>query len=297
MLLLPTVHFFYLIAQRRDTCRKKLKIRWNLAWELLCHNYAKLFNYLKEIISSDSFISQHRKNENNFTRNRKLPFRHLVVFLLNLITGSCQKELDGFFKTLLNLDLPKRIISKAGFSKARLKLKYEAFIELNRRLIEFFYNNIAHATWHGFNLLAADGTLIRLPRIEEIAEHFGAWHPNKGDKCPMARALQLFDPLNGLSIHSVIGPKGRGEREMAADLFLNLMPKDLVLLDRGFPAYWLFNLIIAMSADFCARVPVNRWKIIRKFFHSGKREKIISLPVSPTSINSTLSHYPAPCRA
>jgi hypothetical protein len=71
---------------------------------------------------------------------------------------------------------------------------------------------------------------------------------------------------------------------LAAFHFLNLMPKDLVLLDRGYPAYWLFNLIISQGADFCARVQRKRWKIIRQFFNSGKTEKIIDLPVYPSSV-------------
>ena len=286
MIVIPCILTFSpLSSERNKNCLNKPKSRPWLAWSLFRQNCAKLLDYLRNIITSDSFISSNRHNHKNFTRNRKLPFHHVVVFLLNLITGSYQKELDGFFKTLLNLDVPKRIVSKAGFSKARLKLKYKAFIDLNRSLIEFFYKNIAHVTWHGFNLLAVDGSLIRLPKIEKIAEHFGAWHPAKGDQCPMARTLQLFDPLNGLSIRSIIGPKSRGEREMAAELFLDLIPNDLILLDRGFPAYWLFNLILTMEAHFCARVMAKRWKIVRKFFYSGKPEKVISLKAPCTSVS------------
>ena len=71
---------------------------------------------------------------------------------------------------------------------------------------------------------------------------------------------------------------------MAARHFFKLTIGDLVLLDRGYPAYWLFNLIMSMGSDFCARVSATKWKIIRKFVSSGKRETIISLPVFSTSI-------------
>ena len=67
-------------------------------------------------------------------------------------------------------------------------------------------------------------------------------------------------------------------------IFFELTVGDLILLDRGYPAYWLFNLIMSMGADFCARVSATKWKIIRKFVNSGKREAIISLPVSTSSI-------------
>ena len=100
----------------------------------------------------------------------------------------------------------------------------------------------------------------------------------------MARASLLFDPLNRISIDAIISPKHIGERELAARHFLNLLPEDLVLLDRGYPAYWLFNLILSLQTNFCARISNKKWKIVRKFFNSGKQEKIISLPAYWTSI-------------
>ena len=136
-------------------------------------------------------------------------------------------------------------------------------------------------TWNGFNLLAVDGTTLRLPRIEVIAKHFGAWNPRNGGECPMARGSQLFDPL---TLDAIISPKEIGERELAANHFLNLLPEDLVLLDRGYPAYWLFNLILSLDANFCARISYKKWKVIRKFYNSGKTDTIISLPAPGTSI-------------
>ena len=96
------------------------------------------FEFIREIISSPDFIARHRKNKKDFTRNRKLPFNVLIVFLINLVKGSYQDELDKFFKTLCRLDVAKRIVSKAALAKARMKLKYEAFVELNLQLITYF---------------------------------------------------------------------------------------------------------------------------------------------------------------
>ena len=43
-------------------------------------------------------------------------------------------------------------------------------------------------------------------------------------------------------------------------------------------------MILSMDAQFCARVSCTKWKVVRKFFHSGLPEKIIDLPVHPTSV-------------
>ena len=91
-------------------------------------------------------------------------------------------------------------------------------------------------------------------------------------------------PLIKISLDAIISPKEIGERELAAQHFLNLIPEDLVLLDRGYPAYWLFNLILSLDANFCARISYKKWKVIRKFYNSGKTNTIISLPAPRTSI-------------
>ena len=87
----------------------------------------------------------------------------------------------------------------------------------------------------------------------------------------MARISQLFDVLNKMTVDALI-PKSIGERELAAKHMLNIRPNDLILLDRGYPAWWLFNLTLSMEANFCARVSCTKWKVARKFFHSGLSE-------------------------
>jgi hypothetical protein len=102
----------------------------------------------------------------------------------------------------------------------------------------------------------------------------------------MARISQLFDVLNKITIDAVISPKNIGERQLAAEYhFLKLMPNDLLLLDRGYPAWWLFRLILSQDANFCSRISCTKWKAARKFFNSGKAEKIIDLDINATSKN------------
>ena len=267
----------------RKKCQKNLKKLELLARTLLFQNCANIVDFIKNIIFSQDFLHRHRKSKKDFTRKRKLPFPTLIAFLIDLATGSYQNELNRFFRVLVPSDLPMKFVSKVALAKARMKLGYKAFVELNEHLVEYFYQNMPTNQWHGYNLLAVDGTLLRLPRIESIMKHFGVWH-TKGNDRPMARVSQMFDPLNRVGVDTIISPKSEGERELAARHFFKLTIDDLVLLDRGYPAYWLFNLIMSMGSDFCARASAKKWKIIRKFVNSGKREAIISLPVFPSSI-------------
>jgi hypothetical protein len=83
---------------------------------------------------SEEFKTRFRRNTQDFTRNCLLTFPILVAFTLNLIRRSLQVELNAFTKIL-----PLRPISKQTLSATRLKLKPEAFIELNKTLIREFY--------------------------------------------------------------------------------------------------------------------------------------------------------------
>jgi len=198
--------------------------------------------------------------------------------------GSYQNELDHFFKALNHLEVAERIATKGALTKARKKLEYQTFIELNKHMTSRYYSYFPTASWYGFNLMAVDGSTLRLPDETEIMEHFGVWNVKKGDPCPKARISQMFDVLNRVTVDALIKPKKDGERELASFHFLKLMPNDLILLDRGYPAFWLFKLIMSMDANFCARVPCTKWKVIRKFFRSGQQESIVKLYPTPLSV-------------
>ena len=204
---------------------------------------------------------------------------------MNMNNKSYQYELDRYFQAINHLEVPERVLFKGNLSKARAKLKYHAFIELNDQLSQYFYKHFQTRTWFGFNLLAIDGTTLRLPSESEISDHFGVWNSTKGKKpCPKARASQMFDVLNKITVDAIISPKSEGERELAAFHFLKLLPQDLILMDRGYPAYWLFQLVLSMGANFCARISYKRWSVAKKFYLSGKKEQIVKIKSTPESI-------------
>ena len=204
---------------------------------------------------------------------------------MNMNKGSYQDELDNFFKVLNHMEVAERVVTKGAISKARIKLNYQAFIELNAKMASHYYSYFSTISWHGFNLLAVDGSTLRVPDEDEIVEHFGVWDVDKGKPCPKARISQMFDVLNRITVDAIIRPKAEGERELASFHFLRLMPNDLILLDRGYPAFWLFKLVESMDANFCARVSYKKWKVIRKFYRSGNTEQIVKICPTPLSVS------------
>ncbi len=102
--------------ERRIPCRNLIAKLTKLARTLLSEICAKLVFFLKEIINSEDFIKQNRQNPTDFTRDRKLSFTILIFFLINMVKGSYQDELDHFFKAIFGLDVAKRFVSKAALT-------------------------------------------------------------------------------------------------------------------------------------------------------------------------------------
>lgn len=244
-----------------------------------------LINHLKQTILSSDFQKRHRLNSTGFTRKRKLPFPVLIYFLCNFLKKPLQTELDEFFD-ILNEEEPvaQRLVTKGALTKARKKLSHEAFIDLNNKAVLYFKDHCKPEKWNGFTLIAIDGSTLRVPRTEAVAEHFGQWHPENGDPCPIARVSQMFDVLNRVTLDAIIDPKEIGERELAAQHFVNLMPDDLFLFDRGYPCFWIFKLIVTLGAQFAARISVGNWNVVKDFLKSGKKDQIITLPAPSSSV-------------
>lgn len=210
-------------------------------------------------------------------------FPTLILYMTNLIKSSIQTELDSFFQLLNKASTPVREITKSAFSQARAKLDHHAFQELSQHVIQFFESHFPLRTWHGFRLLAIDSTMITLPTNADLIEHFDQMPTYTHHKRPQARASQLFDLLNRLTLHASIAPHETDERTLALEHGPYLSHRDLVLLDRGYPAFWVFAWLLSESSHFCARVSRQSWASVKAFYQSGCAERIITIqPTEPS---------------
>ena len=99
---------------------------------------------IKKRINSIDFMKRSRNSDKDFTRNRKLPLSSLILFMINLIKQTLQKELTNFISLISS---SKENITKSAFSQSRKKLKAEAFIDLNDTLTESFYKDDDFKKW------------------------------------------------------------------------------------------------------------------------------------------------------
>jgi hypothetical protein len=198
--------------------------------------------------------------------------------LINFLKGSLQDELAWFFKHLHQTLVPATIVSKSALCQARKKLKPDTFRQLNDQFIQIVYQHQTNIKlWKGHRLIAADGTSVLVPDTKEIRNHFGSSKNSVGTITPMAKVLGLYDPLNGYVIDSDIGIFKSDERKQLFCLLPRLNANDLLLLDRGFPAYWLFSAAITKQLNFVCRLPIGKWKVAQELVTSGDKERLIVL--------------------
>jgi len=213
-------------------------------------------------------------NTTDFTRRRSLPLPELVTFLLNLRKGANQDELDRFFEVLSGQPVIQGI-TQSAFCQARRKLKPRAFMALNDKLLEGFYQHFAARRWHGLRLLAVDGSTARLPLTTDVEAMFGP--APEGSAVPLARFSRLYDVLNHLVVEADIEPLSVGERVLAGEHLAATDEKDLVLYDRGYPAFWLFVLHHIEQRHFCARLPANFCTASTAFARGEARSAVVTI--------------------
>ncbi|MFT4924893.1 MAG: hypothetical protein ACI8WB_000983 [Phenylobacterium sp.] len=238
---------------------------------------------IRSQLASPEFTARHRTKITYFTRKAKLSMEHMVLFMLNMVKSCQQIELDDFFKILNENQYSIREVTDSAFTQARQKFSHTAFIELNRRLVDTFYQYASPKLWHGFRLLAIDGSIVTLPKSDKkkrLLDYFGTTCEHS--KCPNLRLSQLYDVYNNITLDVNASIMGVGERTLAREHLQNSAKKeDLVLYDRGYPAFWLFAYHMEQGIDFCARVSVTFNKLTIGFVASGEKEaNLLYIPAS-----------------
>ena len=118
-----------------------------------------------------------------------------------------------------------------------------------------------------------------------IESQFGRWGTR-----PLARVSQLFDMHSKVTVAALIGPPAQGERAYAAQHCAHIGSGDLVLLDRGYPAFWLFGRIRTQNAHFCARMPVGLWRVVDAFVATGRPEQNVTLTPGAMALADCQTH-------
>lgn len=246
--------------------------------------------FLNTVMENPDIKCLFTNKASDFTRQRKLSLRKVIGMLINLPKRSLSIELQSFFE---NLDEPGLTCTKGAFCLQRPKLKPIFFKMWNDFLVKNFYNFYGNNVkrWEGFRLLAVDGSNISLMNVPKVLAHFGS-ADNQFGGVPMARAMQIHDVLNDITVWGDIFPRSNSENAIIANNIRHLPVDSLTLFDRGYPG---FSLIYLLSNEETPRHFLMRCKTtfsneVRRFVSSNKTDAIVTIYPSPESIERLREH-------
>ena len=207
--------------------------------------------------------------------------------------SSIQRELDKFFKTISRSDFNIREVTKGAFTQARAKLNPWAFQRLNDVAAGTFYEGAEYYVWHSMRVLATDGTRLVLPNHPSVIEEFGQQHfgPKADSPRSLAMASMLYDVLNQITLDAQLAPYASSERDLLMQHLDKIKPGDLLLLDRGYPCFWLLFLLKAKGIEFCVRLKDNWWLKVKDFTESNEKERIVTFAL-PKKDKKKLADFP-----
>lgn len=174
-------------------------------------------------------------------------------------------------------------------TKARKKVSWTIFRDLLQRAVELAYSlfprDPAHL-WHGFTVIAFDGSKYDLPATPEIRQEFdpqsGFQYEGRGHY-PQCLVMTAYDVFRRLPVaRSIVGIHG-SEREEAQALLPFIPAKSVLLYDRGFPSYELIRHLGEehKTGHFLFRCPAqSTFPAIEAFVRSGLPQDYISITPS-----------------
>ena len=228
----------------------------------------RIIGVIRRCLCSDALKVNFRRSPKDFTRDRKMPFKKVVLFMLSLSRRSLQLELTGFVRAFAD---GVRNVTGSAFNQSRRKVDPGVFKELMRVMNQEFYtdNDERVKRWEGLRLLAVDGSYMSLPHTSELQERYGGSSNQHGNRIVQGRCSVLYDVLNNMVLDAVLAPFKEGERTLALRHLPHCQEGDLVLFDRGYPGFPLMLALQERGAQYVMRCNHTFNKEVAAFVRSG----------------------------
>ena len=186
-------------------------------------------------------------------------------------------------KTGQNKHDPRRgdpaLVSEEAFVQARRRMPFSFWINLIIVLGEKFEEqHQSLLKFHGFRVLAIDGTCIELPNWKRLRDHFGTSKNVHGLQNAQARMVMLQFPFVRLPYRYELCPLDQGETSIARRLTQHLCKNDLLLLDAGFWSYGLLWDVQNRGAFFAIPLKGKRINLTAVCTHGSDDTEVLWTP-------------------
>lgn len=218
------------------------------------------------------FYAVDLKTNNKRTRSDSIiQCHHMILFIclwvLNPEEGCfsvLNKAKSFLLKTSKNIRHIVESISDSGLCKARKRFSSDILKRLwQNNIIPVFYKEKGRKLWKGFTVCAVDGTSLTLNLSKNILNAFPIITNSLKPKILMS---VLYDVYSRIPLDVVCSNFPGNERGLLIDMIRKIKNKNiLLLLDRGYPSFVLFFLLLKYSIQSVVRIPAFiKYKKVKK---------------------------------
>ena len=241
-------------------------------------------------------------------RHRLLPARVVVYLTLAMCLWADEgyeevaRLLVGGLKRMARWRGFWRVPTTGAITQARARLGSKPLKELFARVAAptATTKGSVGSFWRGLRLVAIDGTVLDLPDTAANEEHFGRPGTRRGEMrgaFPQARVVALVECGTHAMLGAEVGPCTTGETTLARELFKLLSAGMLLLVDRGFCGYELWQIAAATGAQLSWRTKSNAVLPVSQALPDGSYLSVLrppkgnpGKPITVRVIEYTLSH-------
>lgn len=217
---------------------------------------------IQKEINKNEFIDVCRNDIKDFTRNRKVMPKDIILYQLNKKGLSTKMEIINF-NDINNI----QDISSPGFFKQREKLNPYAFVYLLQMTIKSFYTEHHEEvkTYKGYVLNAVDGSDFEIPNTKKTREKYNGKLQNQ---CARATVSICYDVLNKYSLDTIVESYNYSETEMLVKHLDTIKENELLgkfksitIADRNYISLSFFYNSIKNNDKFLIRIPASCYKV------------------------------------
>ena len=248
-------------------------------------------NELKRKIDSDSLVEKCRKNQKDFTRNRKLQPKDLVLFTLNNRGKTLKMELYDYIKEF-NIEE----VSSPALLKQREKLNENVFKELSKESLIDFYGKFKNEvkTIKNHLLFAIDGSTCEVPNTPETRERYKSINSTDDTRVARIKLSNCYDVLNKYVVDTEIEEYNHQELELALrhinnTQYLKEYNQIINVMDRGYFSIPQLYYLLRQKENFVIRL--NRQLLKKEQSKMTSDDEIIEIEYEYNRVRNFKDKY------
>jgi hypothetical protein len=176
------------------------------------------------------------------------------------------------------------LLAKSGISKARERLGDQPLSWLFQQCAaRWGAERYPDDSWHGLQVFAVDGALLRTQDTESLRAHFGSGNTSSDRQTPypMLRLVAVMNARSHVILDAVISPYRRAEIRLAEHFHQRIPEHSVTLLDKGF---WGADLLWSLHNSGEEKhwlIPARKNLVTEVVEDYGPGDRLVAMTVSP----------------